>query len=104
MTILALSPSRHVAHKLIKQPLSNGINFSAIFAYIKLAYCSNYKLPSKHLSLNNTLCSNRNFSINSLEEKLISRDTALHFNIFLVTRARKGKIQSKSHKLLEIDA
>ena len=44
-------------------------------------------LPSKHFPLNRTFCSNRNFSIDSFDEKLISLETALHFKIFFGTRA-----------------
>ena len=47
-------------------------------------------LRSAHFNcaiLFNTFCSNLNFSMGSMEEKLISLDTALHFNIFLGTRA-----------------
>ena len=42
---------------------------------------------SRHLPLNNTFCSNLNLSIGSAELKLISRDTARHFRIFLGTLA-----------------
>ena len=34
-----------------------------------------------------TFCSRRNFSIGSIDEKFISRDTAAHFNIFFGTLA-----------------
>ena len=34
--------------------------------------------PSKHAPWKNTRCSSRNFSITSLEWKVISRDTAAH--------------------------
>lgn len=44
-------------------------------------------IPSKHRPLKSTFCSKRNFSICSVEEKLISLETALHFNIFFGTRA-----------------
>ena len=44
-------------------------------------------LPSKHFPLNKTFCSNRNFSMDSFDEKLISLETALHFKIFFGTRA-----------------
>ena len=56
-------------------------------------FLKSYTLPSKHLPLNNTFCSRRNFSMDSLEEKFISRETALHFNIFFGTRAAKEKIK-----------
>ena len=50
-----------------------------------------YKNPNTVLSLkiqcNLTFCSSRNFSIGSIEEKLISLDTAAHFNIFFGTLA-----------------
>lgn len=38
-------------------------------------------------TLNNIFCSSLNFSIGSTDEKFISLDTALHFNISLGTRA-----------------
>lgn len=44
-------------------------------------------LPSRHWPLNKTFCSRRNFSSFSDEEKFSSRETALHFKIFLGTRA-----------------
>ena len=43
--------------------------------------------PSIGLPLNWTLCSSLKLASSSREEKLISRDTALHFRIFLGTRA-----------------
>ena len=45
------------------------------------------ELPSIGLPLNWTLCSSLKLASCSREEKLISRDTALHFRIFLGTRA-----------------
>lgn len=39
------------------------------------------------LTLNNTFCCNLSFSMGSTDEKLISLDTALHFNIFFGTLA-----------------
>lgn len=39
------------------------------------------------LTLNNTFCSNLNFSIGSTEEKFISLEIARHFKIFLGTLA-----------------
>lgn len=49
--------------------------------------------PSKHFPLNMTLCSSLNFSICSLDEKLISLDTDLHFKIRLGTRAKQEKVK-----------
>ena len=51
------------------------------------------ELPSIGLPLNWTLCSSLKLASCSREEKLISRDTALHFRIFLGTRAEgeRGK-------------
>ena len=43
--------------------------------------------PSRHFPLNKTCCSSLKFSNSSSDEKLISRDTALHLRIFLGTRA-----------------
>ena len=51
-----------------------------------------FPVPSKHLPLNITLCSSLNFSICSLDEKLISLDTDLHFKIRLGTRAKEEKV------------
>lgn len=55
-----------------------------------LAKWFNY-IPSKHLPLNKTRCSRRNFSIGSTEEKFISLDTARQRKIFLGTRAERNK-------------
>ncbi len=46
-------------------------------------------IPSRHRPLNMTFCSNRNFSICSFDEKLISLDTDLHLRIFFGTRAER---------------
>lgn len=51
-----------------------------------------FPVPSKHFPLNITLCSSLNFSICSLDEKLISLDTDLHFKIRLGTRAKEEKV------------
>ena len=60
-----------------------------------LSICS-IILPSRHFPLNKTLCSNRNLSMASLDEKLISRETALHFKIFFGTLAVKRKFTCKT--------
>ena len=52
-----------------------------------------FQVPSKHFPLNITLCSSLNFSICSLDEKLISLDTDLHFKIRLGTRARRERVK-----------
>lgn len=57
---------------------------------IKVRRCQ----PSRHWPLKRTFCSKRNFSSFSDEEKLSSLDTALHFRIFLGTRARREKSDS----------
>lgn len=44
-------------------------------------------LPSRHCPLKKTFCSSLNFSNFSEEEKFSSLETALHFRIFLGTRA-----------------
>ena len=44
-------------------------------------------IPSSTFPLKSTFCSSLNFSIDSFDEKFISLDTALHFNIFFGTRA-----------------
>lgn len=69
--ISLLNDTLHAVHE-------NFIPNKCIFIYI----------PSKHFPLNITLCSNLNFCISSLEEKLISLDTDLHFNIRFGTRAK----------------
>lgn len=61
---------------------------------------SREEIPSKHFPLNKTFCSSLNLSIASLDEKLISRDTARLFNIFFGTRAGK---QEQRVKRMEIN-
>lgn len=61
------------------------------------------ELPSIGLPLNWTLCSSLKLASCSREEKLISRDTALHFRIFLGTRAggereRRGEGEEREGK------
>jgi hypothetical protein len=52
---------------------------------------TNLYLPSNIFPLKYTFCSNRNLSICSFEEKFISLETVLHFNIFFGTRAEMKK-------------
>lgn len=49
--------------------------------------------PSRHCPLKKTFCSSLNFSSFSADEKFSSLETALHFRIFLGTRA--GNYQQK---------
>ena len=59
------------------------------------------ELPSIGLPLNWTLCSSLKLASCSREEKLISRDTALHFRIFLGTRAegeREGEREGEGRR------
>ncbi|KAE9544333.1 hypothetical protein AGLY_001512 [Aphis glycines] len=50
-------------------------------------YHSSRQRPYNTQTLNSTFCCNLSFSIGSTEEKFISLDTALHFNIFFGTLA-----------------
>ena len=56
------------------------------------------ELPSIGLPLNWTLCSSLKLASCSREEKLISRDTALHFRIFLGTRAEGERGERESNR------
>lgn len=57
--------------------------------------------PSRHCPLKKTFCSSRNFSSFSEEEKFSSLDTALHFRIFLGTRA-EGRVRNLSWVELKV--
>ena len=56
-----------------------------------ITFNPNLYLPSNIFPLKYTFCSNRNLSICSFEEKFISLETVLHFNIFFGTRAEMEK-------------
>ena len=68
-------------------------------AQIILFTTNTVTLPSKHFPLNKTLCSNLNCFISSFDEKLISRDTALHFKIFFGTLAAKKIVNNHQPEL-----